>query len=139
MSGSYPGVQKVLIEYIRREDAAGRPWYIAANLNSDVTDVPSGDPGIGFWGTLFAAVASVAGKIGPAVATALPHVSTIIGTGRQLAATNAANQTLGPMSIAIPAAAAVPVVNAVENNTGIDQKTLLLGGAALLAIVLMKK
>jgi len=57
---AFPSVTEVLRNYIETETRAGRPWYIAPDLNSDMIH----QNGFGFFAEIGAALVSTASKIG---------------------------------------------------------------------------
>lgn len=110
----FPGVEKVLRNYIAREQAAGRAWYISPELNSDA--YTSGD-GLGIL-PIFATIAAAATKIGATVVAAAPKIASVVGTVQAVSGGGGGSSSSGPTAEDI-AAAVTPAVQAQLKAQGV--------------------
>lgn len=111
----FPGVERVLRNYILREQAAGRSWYISPELNSDMYS-----SGLGVL-PIFATIAAAATKIGATVMAAAPKIASVAGTVQAVQAATGGGGgggSSGPTAEEI-AAAVTPAVQAQLKAQGV--------------------
>lgn len=147
----YPHIEAALKNWIDGQNAAGRDWYISAELNSDLY---RNDTGFGFIGPLIASIGAVAAKIGPAVVKGAEIVGMAKATGAlkggggsssgvtsddiAAAVTPQVVAALAAQGVTLPPAAAQQVTQAGLNDIfGVNTKPLLIAAAVGVAALLL--
>ncbi len=103
----FPGVERVLADYIGQMNARGLPWYISPELNSDIAVE---DGGIGAMGGLWKSIKKVAKKVGKiavvaaAVAIPIPGVNVALATAIGTSGAVLSNIKTGSSGVTIPQA-----------------------------------
>ena len=152
-------VERILTVYVMRKAAAGEPFYISRDVNSDVM---ARDNGLGFFPAIFAAIASVAAKViavAPTVAKVAGDAAAVSSEVNNLyassgaAANNASTPTAAQVAAAIapqvaaqlkaqgitlPADIQTQVVSASLLDTfGVSNRPYVIAGLAGLALLLL--
>lgn len=124
----FPGVERVLADYIAGMNARGLPWYISPELNSDIAVE---DGGIGAMGGLWKSIKKVAKKVGKvavvAAALAVPIPGVNVALASAIGTTGAVLSTIktGSKGVTLPeaeqiAATVTPEVAAQLKAQGIE-------------------
>lgn len=144
-------VRRILEKYVREKSAKKEPFYITAELNSEVLYGVPADHGMGFLQFLVAAFAAIA-HIAPAIANiagAIGAVKAVSGGSSSAKPDPAATaQALTPdilaalqaRGIMLPSSIAPQVVHAglLDSLSPENQQLLLFGGLGLIALLLLR-
>lgn len=124
----FPGVERVLADYIAQMNARGLPWYISPELNSDVMD---DDGGVGAMGGFWKSLKKVAKKVGKvaviaaALAVPIPGVNVALASAIGTTGAVLSNIKTGSTGVTVPqadqiAATVTPEVAAQLKAQGIE-------------------
>lgn len=145
MVGPYANTERALLAYVQEKLRTGQPFWISADVNSDVLN--GGMAGFGFLPALIAAVTAIAPTVANVVGTVAAVKGMSSGGGKSASADQVAAAILPSVKaklaadgVTLPADAAQSIVGAsLLDSFGAQNRPLVIGGLGLLGLLLLMK